>query len=104
MYIQYDVKFGMLQVHKNEISLRKCSGAFAQLRTSEGTVVIRESARHDNDCEPKSHVRLLSSQKKIKIFQRHISSKAFFPFPNVRIENDCFSRRGNCSTTKWNDT
>jgi len=25
----YDIKFGMLQVHKNEISLRKCSGSSA---------------------------------------------------------------------------
>jgi len=31
-YIQ-DVKFGMLQVRENEISLRKWSGGTAQLRT-----------------------------------------------------------------------
>jgi len=35
----YDIKFGLLQVHKNEISLRKCSVAFAQLRTLQGTLV-----------------------------------------------------------------
>jgi len=29
----YDITFGMLQVHKNEISLRKCSGGSAQLHT-----------------------------------------------------------------------
>ena len=32
----YDIKFGMLQVRKNVISLRKCSAGSAQLRTSEG--------------------------------------------------------------------
>ena len=32
----YDIKFGLLQVHKNEISLRKCS--VAQLRTLEETL------------------------------------------------------------------
>jgi len=40
MYIRYmqciyDIKFGMLQVRKNEIALRKCSGSSAQLRTLE---------------------------------------------------------------------
>jgi len=29
----YDIKFGMLQVRKNEISLRKCSGVSADLRS-----------------------------------------------------------------------
>ena len=54
------IKFGMLQVRKNEISLRKCSGSSAHLRTSEGTLVTTESARFDNnDTEPKSQVRLL---------------------------------------------
>jgi len=28
----YDIKFGMLQVRENEISLRKWSGGIAQLR------------------------------------------------------------------------
>jgi len=37
----------------------------------------------------------LSSQKKIKIFQRHIFSKAFCRFPNVRMKMTVF-RRGNC--------
>ena len=41
----HDIKFGTLQVRKNEISQRKCSGSSAHLRTSEGTLVIRESAR-----------------------------------------------------------
>ena len=53
----YDIKFRMLQVRKNEISLRKCSGGSAQLRTSEGTLATREPARFDNDdIEPKSQV------------------------------------------------
>jgi len=29
----YDIKFGMLQVRKNEISLRKCSGGTADLHS-----------------------------------------------------------------------
>ena len=29
----YDIKFGMLQVRKNEISLHKCSSGSADLRT-----------------------------------------------------------------------
>jgi len=37
-----DIKFRMLQVRKNEISLRKCSGGSAHLRTLEGTLVTRE--------------------------------------------------------------
>jgi len=56
----YDIKFGKLQVNKNEISLRRCSVGSAQLRTLEGTQVTRESGRFDNnDSEPKSQVRLL---------------------------------------------
>jgi len=52
-----DIKFGMLQVRKNEISLRKLSAGSAHLRTSEGTLITRESARFDNnDSEPKSQV------------------------------------------------
>jgi len=64
----YDIKFLMLQVRKNEISLRKCSGSSAHLRTLDGTPVTRKSERFDNnhyDSEPESQVRLLSSQKKI---------------------------------------
>jgi len=51
----------MLYVRKNEISLLKCSGGSAQLRTLEETLVVtKESARCDNnDSEPKSQVRLL---------------------------------------------
>jgi len=51
---------GMLQVRKNVISLLKCSGSSAHLRTLEGTQVTRESARFDNnDSESKSQVGLL---------------------------------------------
>jgi len=52
----YDIKFGILQVRMNEISLRKCSGSSAHLRTLEETLVISGSARFDNDSEPKSQV------------------------------------------------
>ena len=53
----YDIKFEMLQVRKNEIPLRKCSGGSALLRTPEGTLVTRESTRFDsNDSESKSQV------------------------------------------------
>jgi len=46
----YDINFGMLQVHKKDISLRKCSGGFPQLRKClEGTLVTRESVRFDNN-------------------------------------------------------
>jgi len=56
----YDIKFGMLQVHKNEISLRECSGSSAHLRTIEGTLVTKGSARFDNnDSETESQVSLL---------------------------------------------
>ena len=56
----YGIKYGMLQVRENEILLRKCSGSSAQLRTLERTLVIRESARFDNnDSEPKLQGRQL---------------------------------------------
>jgi len=55
----YDIKSGTLPVRKYEILLRKCSGGSAHLRTLEGTLVTRESARFDNDSEPKSQGRQL---------------------------------------------
>ena len=59
MRYTYDIKSGILQVRKNEISLRKCSGGSTQLRRSEETLVTRESERFDNnDSEPKSQVSL----------------------------------------------
>jgi len=50
----------MLQVRKNEISLRNCSGGSGRLRSLEGTLVTRESTLFGNNgSEPKSQVRLL---------------------------------------------
>ena len=37
-----DIKFGLLQVYKNEISLPKCFGSYAHFRTLEGTLVTWE--------------------------------------------------------------
>jgi len=46
-----DIKFGMLQVRKNEISLRKSSGGSADLRSCtpwlRGNTSTRESAQFD---------------------------------------------------------
>jgi len=39
MRYMYDIKLGMLQVLKDEISLRKWSGSTAQLWSLEGTLV-----------------------------------------------------------------
>jgi len=72
-------------VRENEILLRKCSGGSAHLRTLEGTLVTRESARFDNNhSEPKSQVRQLT------IFRRHILSKAICHFPSVRMRTNVF--------------
>jgi len=38
-----DIKFEMLQVRENEISLRKWSGGTAQLRTVEGTLLVAQT-------------------------------------------------------------
>jgi len=62
----------MSQVRKNEISLRKCSGGSAQLRSLEGRLVTKNSARFDNDhydSEPESQVRLLARRRKLKFFK-----------------------------------
>jgi len=90
MYIRNQI--GMLQVRKNEISLRKCSGSSANLRTLEGILVTRESARfYNNNSESKSQIRLLSLlYLSFSIFQRHILSKAFCYFPNVRMRTSVF--------------
>jgi len=40
IYCIYDIKFYMLQVRENEISLRKWSDSAAHLRTLEGTLPI----------------------------------------------------------------
>jgi len=91
----YDIKFGTLQVRKNEISLRKCSGDFAQLCALEGTLVIRESARFDkNDTEPKFKLGYVP-RRKSKFFKTHIVESILW-FSQCQIENECFSRGGNC--------
>jgi len=64
----YDIKFGMLQVRKNEISLRKSSGVSAHLRTlgehwSPGS--LRDLITMTVNLNRK--LRYLSSLKKIKI-------------------------------------
>ena len=76
------IKFWMLQVRKKEISLRKCSGGSAQLRTLEGTLMAtRESARFDNnDSEPKSQVRLRKFPEERKIFKDTYCQKHFAIF------------------------
>jgi len=38
--MQYGIKFGLLQVRENAISLRKWSGCIALLRILEGTLFI----------------------------------------------------------------
>jgi len=70
MWYIHDIKSGMLQVRKNEILLRKCSGGSAQLRERWSPRSLRDlitTTVHLN-CK----VGNLSSQKKIKIFQRRI--------------------------------
>jgi len=91
MYTRY--KFGMLQVRKNDISLRKCSDSCAHLSNLEETLVtgiLYNSITMTVNLNRK--LDYLSSQKKIKFFQRHISSKAFFHFPNVTMSTNVFRK------------
>jgi len=76
----YDIKFGILQVRMNEISLRKCSGSSAHLRTLEETLVISGSARFDNDSEPQSQVWLL--------FLLSLSKANFLPRRKLKFLKD----------------
>jgi len=103
----YDIKFGMLQMHKNEISLRKCSGSSAHLRTLEGTLVTRESTRFNNkDSEPKSQVswiRLIFFPEKDYIFKDTYFQKHSVIFPMSEWEPACFAKR-HLQTTKWKNT
>jgi len=95
----YDIKFGMLQVRKNEISLRKCTGDSAQSCTLEGTLVTRESARFDkyhDDNEPKSPVRLLMFPEENQNFSNTRIVKRILSFSQCQTEHECLSRRGNC--------
>jgi len=94
----YDIKFGMLQVRKNEISLRKCSGGFAQLCALEGTLVTRESARFDkNDTEPKLKLGYFP-RRKLNFFKTNIDESVLFPSrfsgtaklcKNLKLTNYC---------------
>ena len=81
----------MLQVRKNEISLRKCTAGPAQLRTQRGhwsPGSMRDLITTTVNLNRK--LGYLISQKKIIIFYRHISSKAFFHFPSVRMRMNVF--------------
>jgi len=103
VYTSCDIKFGMLQVRKNEISLRKCSDGSAQLCALEGTVVTRESARFDkNDTEPKSKLGYVPGRK-LKIVKTYIVEN-ILSFSQCQNENEYFSRGGNLQTTKWKNT
>ena len=100
----HDIKVGMLQVRTNEISLRKCSGGSAHLRTLEGTLVTSGSARFDNNnSEPKSHVRLLSYQKKDNFLKTHVV-ESILSFSQCQNENECFFAKRQLQTTKWKNT
>jgi len=68
-----------------------CANGLVLPRRERWSVVTKESARFDNNnSEPKSQVRQLKFQKKIKIFQRHMLSKAFCHIPNVRRRTNVF--------------
>jgi len=61
-----------------------CANGLVVPRRECWSVVTKESARFDNnDSEPKSKVRL-TVPKENKNFQRHMLSKAFCHFPDVR--------------------
>jgi len=95
MRCRNDIKFGMLQVRKNEISLRRCSGCSAQLCALEGTLVTRVSAWFDkNDTEPKLKLDYVP-RRKLKRFKTHII-ETILSFSQCQNENECFSRGGNC--------
>jgi len=68
-----------------------CADGLVVLRRERWSVVTKESARFDhNGSEPKLQVSQLEFQKKIKIFQRQMLSKAFCHFPNVRRRTNVF--------------
>jgi len=81
-----------MQVRKHKISLRKCSGGSAQLCTLEETLEgsLRDLKSTIATVNVNCKLGYLSSQKKIKIFQRHIFSNAFCPFPNDRMRTNVF--------------
>ena len=93
----YDINFGTLQVRKNAILLRKCSGSSARWRTSEETLATRESARSDNnDSEPKLQSRQLKFLEENENFLKTRIVKSILSFSQCQNENECFLRRGIC--------
>jgi len=89
----------MLQVRKNEISLRKCSGGSARLCPLEGTPVTRKSERFDNnhyESETESQVRVLKFPEENLNFSKTRIVKRMLTVSQCQNENDCFSQRSNC--------
>jgi len=55
------------------------------------SLVTKESTRRDNkNSETKAKLGYSSFQNKIKLFLRHILSKTFCHFPNVRMRTNAF--------------
>ena len=90
----------------NKVTFAGFRGVVAQISPpGSAPLVTRESSWIDGkDSEPKAQVKLpyLSSQKKINFFQRHILSKAFYHFPNVRKRTNAF--REEARPRMWKDT
>ena len=95
-------------------SQRKCHGSSAHLRTIEGTLVIRKSARLDNnDSELKSQARLhfrlslgeanFLPRRKLKFFKDTHCQKHSVSFPMSEWEPRCFGKR-QLQTTIWENT
>ena len=103
-------------MRNNDISLRKCSGSSADLRTSEGTLVARESARfHNSDfitapgnlrdlitatVNLNRKLGYISSIRKLKFFKNTYRRKHSFIFPMSEKERMFFVKR-QLQTTKW---
>jgi len=69
------------------------------------TLVTRESTRMDNkDSEPKAQVGLLKFPEENQIFSKTHNVKSILSFSQCQNENECFSRKGICRTTEWNNT
>ena len=77
-----------------------CANALL-VRTLEGTLVTRESARFDNnDSEPKSLVSLL----KLNFFLKTHIVESILSFSQRQNENECFFAKRQLQTTKWKNT
>jgi len=103
----YDIKFWMLQVRKNEISLRIYSGGSARLCTLEGTPVTRKSERFDNnhyDSEPESQVRLLKfPEENLKLKKTTYRQAHAVLFTMSEWERLFFAKK-QLQTTRWKNT